>query len=126
MTRVEVRNRLLAGETLDSILSGGWRSGQECTIFKVSIEEYDAAGPDDIVYVPDLDLNELAVDDDLSVDIEGIFDLLGDCYTKDDFIKECDGNEKMARELFVYVDWQHPSSAYPEVAADYEDEEEKQ
>lgn len=95
---------------------------------------------DDIVYIPDIDLNEIPVDHNLSVPnsmmdasngwwgpmtAEEQVDLaLSYCYTGKDFVDLCEGNEEMARDLFAYVDWQHPSSAYPEVAEDYEDEEE--
>lgn len=125
---------MLSGETMDSIFR--FRSGQEGMIFKA--DEFSTG--EEIVYIPDIDLNEIPVDIDLSVpkslmgSVEGKFrplnateqaDLaLSYCYTGKDFLDLCDGNEKMARDLFAYVDWQHPSSAYPEVAEDYENEEE--
>ena len=34
---------------------------------------------------------------------------------------ECDGNEKLARELFEFVDWQHPN--IQDVLDTYDDEE---
>ena len=118
MTREELRNRLLAGETLDSIFR--FRHGQECLIFKA---EAFSTG-DEILYVPDIDLNELPVDKDLSADVEGVFDVLEYCYTGKDFIDLCDGDEEFAKELFDYVDWQHPSSAYDEVYAEREEDKE--
>ena len=48
-----------------------------------------------------------------------IIEILDECYSGDDFIELCDGNVEMAERLFWYCDWQHPSSALPEI----EDEE---
>lgn len=134
VTKNEVRARLLSGETMDSIFR--FRPGQECMIFKA--DEFSAG--DEIIYIPDIDLNEIPVDIDLSVansmmDVgnrgwgpmaaeEQVVLVLSYCYTGKDFFYQCEGNEKMARELFSYVDWQHPSSAYPEIVEDYENEEE--
>ena len=113
MTKQEIRNHLLAGENLDSILH--FVDGQECMIFKVSMEEYESCGKDEVVYVPDIYLNEIPVDKDLSADIEGIFDVLGKCYTKQEILDECEGDEQLALELFEWIDWSHPSSALPDV-----------
>ena len=60
MTISEARTRLLAGETMDSIFR--FRPGQECMIFKA-----EAFSPsDEIIYIPDIALNEFPVDIDLS------------------------------------------------------------
>ena len=29
-----------------------------------------------------------------------------------DFLEQCGGKEELAKELFLYCDWQHPSSAW--------------
>lgn len=134
MTKYEAMIRLLSGEAMDSIFQ--FRPGQECMMFKA--DEFIAG--DEIIYIPDIDLNEIPVDIDLSVPnsmmdasnggwgpmtaTEQVDLALSYCYTGKDFIDQCEGNEKMARELFSYVDWQNPSSAYPEVAEDYENKEE--
>ncbi len=123
MTKQEVRRRLFAGETLDSMFV--WSSGQECDIFKA-----DAFKPgDEVIYIPDLYLNEIPTDKDMSCDPEGIFEVLGCHYTGDDFIELCkirfgDGEQAIekAEELFQYVDWQHPSSALD--GGEIDDEEE--
>ena len=44
-----------------------------------------------------------------------------DFATGDDFLEECGGDVEMARRLFHYVDWQHPSAAVPEIADEEED-----
>ena len=31
-------------------------------------------------------------------------------YTREDFVRLCGGNEELAREIFLEVDWQHPES----------------
>lgn len=41
--------------------------------------------------------------------MEEIEEIIGYCYTGDDFIEECKRNVKMAEQLFYYGDWQHPS-----------------
>ena len=51
---------------------------------------------------------------------EEIEEVLSVCYAGVDFVQECAGDVKLAERLFYYCDWQHPSSALPEV--DYEDE----
>ena len=42
-------------------------------------------------------------------------EIVGCCYTGNDFIEECGGDVEKARHLFWYCDWQHPSSALPEI-----------
>lgn len=47
-----------------------------------------------------------------------------DFYTKQDFINICNGDEKMAYDLFNMVDWQHPETAFEELFNNEEDERE--
>lgn len=47
--------------------------------------------------------------------MEEIEEIIGYCYTGDDFIEECKRNVKMAEQLFYYGDWQHPSFCIPEL-----------
>lgn len=131
MTKAELRNELLKGKTLDSILR--FRNGQDCMIFKA---DHFSVG-DEILYIPDVDLNELPLDIDLSKDNsmmnefragflpmtaqEQVDLVLSYCYTGDDFINECDGDVAQADFLFHYCDWQHPSSALPEIEDDEEE-----
>ena len=35
-------------------------------------------------------------------------------YTRQDFIELCDGNAKLAQELYDHVDWQHPETLWDE------------
>lgn len=116
ITKKALRERLLAGESLDRIMN--FRRGQECFIFKA---DTFCAGQD-ILYIPDVDLNEIPVSEDMSADIEGVMDILGCCYTGDDFVRECDGDVELAERLFDYCDWQHPSSALPEVREEEDSE----
>ena len=109
MTRTELRNKLMLGKTLDSLLR--FTPGQDCFIYKA--EEF--APGDDVLYIPDIALNDIPIDKDLSADIEGIFDVLGYCYTGNHFIDYCDGDVERAERLFWYCDWQHPTSALDEV-----------
>lgn len=115
MKKAELRNRLMAGEKLVDILP--LIAGQDCEIYKAPRFRAD----DEIIYIPDVSLNELPVDKDLSCDIEGIYDILGCCYTGEDFMNEADGERHIAEELFAFVDWQHPSSAMDEEWVDREE-----
>lgn len=36
-------------------------------------------------------------------------DILKNCYTGNDFLKECNGYKNIAKALFDFVDWQHPN-----------------
>lgn len=116
MTKTEIRNALCKGGKLEDILD--FSDGQDCQIYK---DRFFRTLPDNVIYIPDITLNEIPIDRPVSR--EEIEHILGNCYTKQDFLGECDGDTILAYRLFCYIDWQHPSSAYPEV--DYEDEEDK-
>ena len=134
MTKTELKALLLSGSSLNTVLT--FCDGQECTIFKAN----DFCLDDNIIYIPDLDLNEIPYNLDLSVDNsmsdasagkwgsmsakEQISLVLSYCYTGADFVELCEFDEALAYQLFLYVDWQHPSSALDEVA--YEDEDDVQ
>lgn len=132
MTSKELEIKLQAGATLSEILV--FVDGQDCTIFKA---KKFCAG-DEVLYIPDVELNEIPINIPLNVDnsmsdnsngkwgsmtaAEQITLILSYCYTGDDFLSECDGNERLAEDLFHYCDWQHPSSALPELECDEEAE----
>lgn len=113
MTKSELRRRLKAGYLMDDVFAFG--PGQECEIFKA--ERFRPG--DEIIYIPDTHLNTIPRGTCIKDD-ETIEDVIGCCYTGDDFIDECGGNQELAERLFYYCDWQHPSSAVTEI----EDEEE--
>ena len=112
MTREYARSRLLAGQTVDELFPP--IKGQECVIFRTD----DFSTGDDVIYIPDYDLNGIPCEKDLSADPEEINEVLGLMYTGKDFLDLCDGDEALAERLFWYCDWQHPSSALQEVADD--------
>ena len=116
MTKEQLRIELKAGHSLDEVLT--LCHGQDCLIYKAT--EFKPG--DEVLYIPDIDLNEIPVDKDLRSDNEGIEDVLSFCYTGDDFIETCNGDEKLAERLFWYCDWQNPSSAYDEGAVDDDEE----
>ena len=92
--------------------------GQECLIYKAEQFRTD----DTIIYIPDMTLNNITV---FSVPVDEDVDYtLNRCYTGADFVELCEGDEALAYRLFCYCDWQHPSSAFPEV--DYDDDEDKE
>ena len=125
MTKDVLRTRLEGGEKLCDILA--FRVGQECEMFKADAFQIG----NEVLYIPDIDLNEIPVDICLSVDNsmmdetggkwgsmtarEQIELALSYCYTGDDFVELCGGDVEMAERLFWYCDWQHPGSAYDEV-----------
>ena len=81
----------------------------------------DFAATDDIIYIPDIDLNEIPINIPLTK--ERLKDIEYDLYSGNDFINECKGNVKLAKELFDWCDWSHPSSAINDIVLGYEDDE---
>ena len=119
----EVKERIYKGECLSDIFE--FTDGQECEIYKG-----DWNPGDEVIYIPDIDLNEICINRPLVkiLDKEEIEDVLSCLYTGEDFMNLADGNEELAKRLFYYCDWQHPSSALDEITADeqyWEDEEEE-
>lgn len=129
MKKTELRDLLRKGWMLDQLFQ--WTEGQECMIYKAD----DFAPGDEVIYIPDLDLNDiptkvqLNIDNSMNEDDPGWPNMTGEeqirvvlsyCYTGQDFVDECGGNEELAKRLFWYCDWQNPGSAYPEIC----DEEE--
>ena len=111
MTKENLRRRLEAGGILMDLLPPV--PGQECEIYKA--ERFIPGS--EIIYIPDFSLNELPYERSVRNE-EEIEEIMGCCYTGDDFIGECEGDIRMAEQLFCYCDWQHPSSAYPEMDDD--------
>lgn len=114
MKKEELRNRLKSGYKLDDIFV--FSPGQDCTIFKA--EKFEDG--EEIIYIPDISLNGIPVSTPIAVD-DTIDNVIDCCYTGQDFIDQCDGDLDLAKRLFLYCDWQHPSSALPEI--DDRDEE---
>lgn len=108
MTKAEIRAELLGGTTLNNLLPFG--PGQDCEIFKA---DHFSPG-DEVIYVPDVTLNEIPLDRPIT-ELEELDDVIGNCYTGDDFIDQCEGDRALAERLFWYCDWQHPSSAVNEL-----------
>ena len=88
-------------------------------MFKADIGE--APEPDEIIYIPDVDLNEIPLDEQIPED--DISDIVGYCYTWQDFLDDMEGDAEQAFRLFNYVDWQHPSSAAGELKMDSAEED---
>lgn len=102
MTKLELAEKLKEGAALNSLFA--FRPGQECEIFKSNRFQQD-----EIIYIPDIWLNEIPVERPIA-DPEEINDILNQCYTGNDFIDECDGDVELAERLFWFCDWQHPST----------------
>lgn len=119
----EVKERIYKGECLSDMFE--FTDGQECEIYKG-----DWNPGDEVIYIPDIDLNEICINRPLVkiLDKEEIENVLSCLYTGEDFIELADGDEELAKRLFYYCDWQHPSSALDEITADeqyWEDEDEE-
>ena len=113
MTKEALRMKLEAGRIMDELFH--YTAGQQCTIYKAAAFTTGA----EVIYIPDICLNDIPMDRPLG-NSEEIEEVLSVCYTGDDFVQECEGDVRLAERLFSYCDWQHPSSALPEV--DDEDE----
>ena len=115
MTVSEVKERILKGECLSDMFE--FTDGQECLIYK---GEWNPG--DEVIYIPDIYLNEICINRTLVniLDEEEIKDVFSCLYTGKDFMELADGNEGLAKELFYYCDWQHPSTALNEVIDGYE------
>lgn len=110
MTVNEVRERIIKGECLSNIFE--FTDGQDCMIYK---GEWNPG--DEVIYIPDIDLNEICINRPLVqiLDETEIEDVLYCLYTGKDFIEIMDGDEELAKSLFHYCDWQHPTSAMNEI-----------
>ena len=116
----EVRKRIYKGECLSDMFE--FTDGQECEIFKG-----DWNPGDDVIYIPDIDLNRICINRPLIniLDEEEIEEIISCLYTGNDFMNLANGNEDIAKRLFYYCDWQHPSSALDEICDDEDDETNK-
>jgi hypothetical protein len=101
MNKQEVRKQLLQGKTLQQLFE--FTDGQECPIYKGEFEKSD-----NIIYIPDIWLNDIPID--RKIEPEEIDDVLHHFSSGFDFVDECNGNEKLAKTLFDFCDWQHPNS----------------
>lgn len=121
MTIEKVRERLNNGEMLSEIFN--FTDGQDCLIYK---GEWNPG--DDIIYIPDIDLNEIPIDRTLEKWTEDYGDeielAISNMYTGRDFVMIADGDRDVAEKLFYYCDWQNPSSAIDEVLEDIEKQKE--
>ncbi len=116
MTKAELKAWLENGGLITDVFS--FAEGEECDIFKA--EEFKTG--DEIIYIPDIFLNELPLDGPVT-DTEIVSEVLSNCYTGDDFIELCNGDIQKAERLFWFCNWQHPSSALDEGAIDDDDDE---
>ena len=112
MTKNELKMKLEAGAFLVDLFD--FTYGQECLIYKGNFEISDQ-----IIYIPDVDLNE--IDTESVLEDEEIENVIDCCYTGNDFVAECSGHEDLAMELFNFVDWQHPN--IQDVLDGYDDDE---
>lgn len=100
MLKSKLTNILKTGASLDSIFC--FSNGQNCLIYKGNFQVSD-----DIIYIPDIDLNDISINRKLSdEEIETVID---HCYSGNEFIRECNGHIDIAEQLFLFVDWQHPN-----------------
>ena len=97
MTRDELRKELKTGVKLEDIFE--FTEGQDCLIYKGKF--LPGIIGDDICYISDLSLVDIPVNKSIVKSYE-IDSVMGRCYTTNDFIKECNGHENIAEDLFNY------------------------
>jgi hypothetical protein len=112
MNRYEVKEQLLQGKKLQELFD--FTDGQECLIYKGNFEKSDK-----IIYIPDIYLNDIPIDRKLEP--EEIDEILHHFISGFNFIDECNGNEKLAKALFDFCDWQHPNTQ--DIKDGYDEEE---
>ena len=117
MTKEYLRKELECGKALKDIFS--FTDGQDCTIYK---GKFDLKNREDIIYIPDISLNDIDIETNLMTETE-IENVLNNCYTTEDFLEEAQGHVNLAESLFNYVDWQH-LDLY-DLLEGYEDEQEE-
>ena len=103
MTKQELRQKLLAGVSLQELFS--FSMCEECEIYKARTFSMGA----EIVYIPSLWLNGLPKNRRAA--LEEIPTILDCCYTGEDFAFLTRNNFSRAERLFQYCSWQHPFSA---------------
>lgn len=102
ITKECLRKELECGKALKDIFS--FSDGQDCIIYK---GKFDLNNAENIIYIPDVFLNDIDIDTDFLTEYE-IKNVLNNCYTTNDFLEEAQGHVNLAESLFNYVDWQHP------------------
>ena len=117
ITKEYLRKELECGKCLKDLFE--FSDGQDCTIYK---GKFDIENRENIIYIPDIFLNEIDIDADFMTEME-IKNVLENCYTTEDFMEETQGHVNLAESLFAYVDWQH-LDLY-DLLEGYEDEKEE-
>ena len=108
LSKEEIKRKLLIGETLDDLFE--WMEDSECVFFK---GPWNPGKPEEVIYVPDIDLNELVTDRPLTP--EEVSDALRHMYTTQDFMDICDEDVPFIGKLcYWWCNWQHPATAYHE------------
>ena len=115
MTKEYLRKELECGKCLKDIFS--FIDGQDCIIYK---GKFDLENVENIIYIPDIFLNDIDIDADFMTEME-IKNVLENCYSTEDFIEEAQGHVNLAESLFAYVNWQHPDLY--DLLEGYEDEQ---
>ena len=117
ITKEYLRKELECGKALKDLFD--FSDGQDCTIFK---GKFDLENAENIIYIPDIFLNDIDIDADFMTEME-IENVLENCYSTEDFMEEAQGHVNLAESLFNYVDWQH-LDLY-DLLEGYEDEQEE-
>lgn len=115
ITKEYLRKELECGKCLKDLFE--FSDGQDCTIYK---GKFDLENAENIIYIPDIFLNDINIDTDFLTEME-IKNVLENCYSTEDFMEEAQGHVNLAKDLFNYVDWQHPD--LHDLLEGYEDEQ---
>lgn len=100
MTKEYLRKELECGKRLKDIFE--FSNGQDCVVYK---GKFDLNNMENIIYIPDIFLNDIDIETDFMTERE-IENVINNCYTTEDFMKEAQCHVNLAESLFNYVDWQ--------------------
>ena len=101
MTKEYLRKELECGKCLKEIFE--FSDDQDCTRY---IGRFDLDNAENIIYIPDIFINNIDIETDFLTERE-IKNVLENCYSTEDFIKEAQGHVSFAERLFSLVNWQY-------------------
>lgn len=97
MTREILRKELECGKRLKDLFE--FSDGQDCIIYK---GKFNLNNAENIIYIPDIFLNDIDIETDFLTEME-IKNVLGNCYTTNDFLEEAQGHVNLAESFFDNV-----------------------
>lgn len=97
MTKSELKEKLINGSKLKELFDFSNETG--IIFYKSSFEISD-----NIIYIPPMDINTGLVLNDKEINT-----IIDNSYTGNDLVKECKGQENVAKDLFSLITWEKPN-----------------